>query len=90
MNYNDRLKENKEKLAQLNDRMLAKREHNWYSRQCWCEPQILLICPECHFDSGNPDTVSMSFVSCWRCHGEGLVPHDGSDKPAIIVHEHST
>ena len=79
VNYSDWLEMSSEKWAQLNDRKRAMREHILGSRQCWCEPRILLLCPECEWQDTD---------GCWRCDGRGIIPHDGSDKPAIVEHEH--
>lgn len=44
-------------------------EHDVDSEDCWCCPEVLQPCPECHEGTRytrNPD--------CWRCAGRGLVP----------------
>lgn len=55
-------------------------EHDTDSRDCWCNPALYALCPEC---GGSEE-------GCWRCESghNGLVVTAGpeGDETLIIVH----
>lgn len=53
------------------------REHDEDGRNCWCGPEVVKDCSQCHEDK-NP--------GCWKCGGRGLVPADDSDAAVMIIH----
>lgn len=42
------------------------RPHTSFAGECWCNPVVLKVCPECE-DEWDGDGF------CWKCGGEGLV-----------------
>lgn len=63
------------------ERRLPDSKH--FEADCWCHPKAMMVCAECE-DSTYP------VEDCWKCAGEGLVPHDGSDEDAIYIHNDGT
>lgn len=56
-------------------------EHDVNSDRCWCGPEVLQPCPECHEGTEyaqNPD--------CWQCQGRGLIPEYDPDSPSVVIH----
>jgi hypothetical protein len=57
-------------------------EHVEDGSRCWCQPEVLRVCPEC-------DDAEESPTSCWRCGGRGLIEAQetwDADVPLVIVH----
>lgn len=43
------------------------------SRDCWCQPTVKRLCPECDGDG------------CWMC-GDGVLPGASPTEDALVVH----
>lgn len=52
-------------------------------RRCWCDPELLQLCPACQLDT-EPETEPDP--GCWQCGGRGLVPMYDPDSDCVIVH----
>jgi hypothetical protein len=60
---------------------MKQKPHDTDNPDCWCNPDLFTICPEC-----GPD-----IYDCWRCNHpyRGLVPATypmDADEPLIIAH----
>lgn len=75
--------------------------HDLGSRSCWCDPDIVHLCPVCEPESRADDehegdtrreavdaVLSLADPDCWRCGGEGHVPAEDAapDTSAMILH----
>ncbi len=54
-------------------------EHETDNEHCWCQPEVLQVCPEC-------DEDHIPTPGCWRCGGRGLVPEYDETQCSVIVH----
>jgi len=58
-------------------------EHDTDDEQCWCNPEVLQLCPECA--KVNDDASANE--DCWKCAGRGLVHEYDDENTSIIVHK---
>lgn len=78
--------------------------HDLGSRSCWCDPDLIHLCPVCEpgeraADEHKGDTRREAIEAvlrhadpdCWRCDGDGYVPADEAapDTSALIAHNYS-
>lgn len=62
---------------------MSARSHHTDSADCWCQPDLRQICPECEA----ADNVR---ASCWRCKADPLgagwvAPYD-DERTTVIIH----
>ena len=56
------------------------RKHVLTGCSCWCDPELLQICPECE-DEDN-------YADCWKCGGRGLVKRYDDAEPCVVAHRY--
>ncbi len=64
------------------------RPHDLDSPTCWCNPEILQICPECEEQPSEAVDDDGDNSPCWRCGGRGLVEVYDEELSKIIIHRY--